>query len=224
MKKKIVIKVLMKCECDKCRKKALGIAASAHGVISVGITGDAKDRLEVVGDGVDSVCLVRCLRRKFCHAEIVQVEEVKENKPEKKPEKKTEETKQKIVIKVHMTCDKCRKKALGIAATAHGVQSMGIEGEDREQLVVVGDGVDAINLTSCLRKKVGSTEIVTVEAVADAEDATEPENEAGAVAAWPQQWCPGGYYYSRPGAVYPYNGYCYDDGSHFRQDSWCTIM
>jgi hypothetical protein len=26
----------------------------------------------------------------------------------------------KIVIKVHMRCDKCRKKALSIAASAHG--------------------------------------------------------------------------------------------------------
>ncbi|KAK3144518.1 hypothetical protein QOZ80_4AG0314150 [Eleusine coracana subsp. coracana] len=91
MKQKIVIKVIMPFE--KSRSKAMAMAARANGVISVGITGDAKDRLEVVGDGVDSVCLVRCLGRKFCHAEIVQVEEVKENKPEKKPEKKTEETK-----------------------------------------------------------------------------------------------------------------------------------
>jgi hypothetical protein len=57
------------------------------GVISVGITGDGKDRLEVVGDNVDSVCLASCLRRKLGHAEIMQVEEVKDKKPEdKKPE------------------------------------------------------------------------------------------------------------------------------------------
>ncbi|TVU15665.1 hypothetical protein EJB05_39198, partial [Eragrostis curvula] len=130
--------------------------------------------------------------------------------------------KQKIVIKVHMTCDKCRKKALGIAATAHGVQSMGIEGDYKDQLVVVGDGVDAINLTSCLRKKLGGAEIVTVEAVGDAEEETKPAEEA--VAVCPQQWYPAGYYYSRPAAVYPYAGYCYDDGSHYNQGSWCTIM
>ncbi|KAK3142342.1 hypothetical protein QOZ80_4BG0345310 [Eleusine coracana subsp. coracana] len=85
MKQKIVIKVHM--TCDKCRKKALGIAVSAHGVMSVGITGDAKDRLEVIGDGVDSVRIVNCLRRKVGPAEIMQVEEMKDNKKEEKEDK-----------------------------------------------------------------------------------------------------------------------------------------
>ena len=53
----------------------------------MGVTGDSKDRLEVVGDGVDTVCLVKSLRRKLGQANILQVEEVKEKKPEeKKPE------------------------------------------------------------------------------------------------------------------------------------------
>ncbi|OQU81753.1 hypothetical protein SORBI_3006G113100 [Sorghum bicolor] len=77
--------------------------------------------------------------------------------------------KQRIVIKVQMTCDKCRKSALALACSTYGVQSVGIEGEDKDQLVVVGDGVDATCLTSCLRKKVkvGRADIVKVEAVAD---------------------------------------------------------
>ncbi|CAN6268183.1 unnamed protein product [Urochloa humidicola] len=44
------------------------------------ITGDGRDKLEVVGDGVDAVSLVSCLRRKLGHAEILQVEEVNDNK------------------------------------------------------------------------------------------------------------------------------------------------
>jgi hypothetical protein len=56
----------------------------------MGITGDARDQLEVVGDGVDPVCLVNCLRKKLGVAQIVQVEEVKDKKPE---EKKKEEPK-----------------------------------------------------------------------------------------------------------------------------------
>jgi len=57
------------------------------GVISMAITGDAREKLEVVGDGVDPVRLVSCLRRKVGHAEILQVEEVKDKKSEgKKPE------------------------------------------------------------------------------------------------------------------------------------------
>lgn len=43
-----------------------------------------------------------------------------------------------------------------------GVDSMGFEGERRENVVVIGDGVDAATLASRLRKKVGHTEIVSV--------------------------------------------------------------
>lgn len=60
----------------------------------MGITGDGKDQLEVEGDGIDTVCLVNCLRKKIGHADIVKVEEVK---PEKKPEEKKPEEKTEIV-------------------------------------------------------------------------------------------------------------------------------
>ncbi|CAN6228472.1 unnamed protein product [Urochloa humidicola] len=84
MKQKIVIKLSM--ASDKCRSKAMVLAAKADGVSKMGITGDGKDRLEVEGEGIDAVCLVQCLRRKLCHAEILQVEEVKDKKPEEKKE------------------------------------------------------------------------------------------------------------------------------------------
>lgn len=51
----------------------------------MGITGDGKDRLEVEGEGVDTVRLVNYLRNKVCSADIVKVE-VKDKKDEKKPE------------------------------------------------------------------------------------------------------------------------------------------
>ncbi|KAM3387550.1 hypothetical protein ACQJBY_010409 [Aegilops geniculata] len=82
MKQKIVIQLSM--SCDKSRSKALTLAARAAGVTSMGITGDTRDQLEVVGDGVDPVCLVSCLRKKLGHAQIIKVEEVK--KPEVKKE------------------------------------------------------------------------------------------------------------------------------------------
>ena len=63
------------------------------------ITGDAREKLEVVGDGVDPVRLVSCLRRKVGHAEILQVEEVKDKKPEEK--KKPEEPKPPQPVAVH---------------------------------------------------------------------------------------------------------------------------
>ncbi|RLM65688.1 hypothetical protein C2845_PM16G10440 [Panicum miliaceum] len=96
MKQKMVVKVSMPCK--RSRSRAMALAARADGVISVAITGDARDKLEVVGDGVDPVCLVSCLRRKVGHAEILQVEEVKDKKPE---EKKPEEPKPPQPMVVH---------------------------------------------------------------------------------------------------------------------------
>ncbi|KAF8703398.1 hypothetical protein HU200_032201 [Digitaria exilis] len=88
---KIVIKLTM--PNARSRSQAMALAAEANGVNSIGITGDLKDRLEVVGEGIDVTCLVMCLRKKLCHAEILQVEEVKNKKPEEK--KKPEEPKPK---------------------------------------------------------------------------------------------------------------------------------
>ncbi|KAI9076081.1 hypothetical protein K1719_041942 [Acacia pycnantha] len=72
--------------------------------------------------------------------------------------------KQKIVMKVHMCCQKCRTKALKLVASANGVSFVGLEGDEREKVVVIGEGVDAVKLTNCLRKKVGHTEILSVAA------------------------------------------------------------
>uniref|UniRef100_A0A804MEW0 Copper transport protein family n=1 Tax=Zea mays TaxID=4577 RepID=A0A804MEW0_MAIZE len=74
MKQKIVIKVCM--PCDKCRSKAMGLAA-IEGVSKIGITGDGRDQLEVEGDDIDTVCLVNCLRKKVGRADIVKVKELK---------------------------------------------------------------------------------------------------------------------------------------------------
>nr|TKW04879.1 hypothetical protein SEVIR_7G139100v2 [Setaria viridis] len=115
---------------------------------------------------------------------------------------------QKIVIKVQMTCDKCRRSALTLAGSTYGVQSVAIEGEERDQLVVVGDGVDATSLASCLRKavKVGRADIIK---------------------GYPYYHPGHGYYWPPTGAVYPYAaGHCYVEDSDEDSDegSWCTIM
>ncbi|XP_015880228.1 heavy metal-associated isoprenylated plant protein 47 [Ziziphus jujuba] len=68
----------------------------------------------------------------------------------------------KIVMKVAMSCQKCKTKALQVAATAEGVNFVGLEGDQKDKVVVIGDGVDAVALAKNLRKKVGGTEIVTV--------------------------------------------------------------
>ncbi|KAJ9182563.1 hypothetical protein P3X46_006546 [Hevea brasiliensis] len=82
MKQKIVIKVTT-C-CDKCRCKAMKIAAIADGVNSVAIEGDDKDKLVVIGERVDAACLTKALRKKINYASIESVEEVKPQ--EKKPD------------------------------------------------------------------------------------------------------------------------------------------
>ncbi|CAN6239790.1 unnamed protein product [Urochloa humidicola] len=97
-KRKMVIKVNM--PNAKSRSRAMVLAAKANGVNSIGITGE--DQLEVVGDGVDIACLVKCLKKKLCSAEILKVEEVKDKKPE--PEKKPEPKKEKEEPKKTCAC------------------------------------------------------------------------------------------------------------------------
>uniref|UniRef100_A0A2N9HPC9 HMA domain-containing protein n=1 Tax=Fagus sylvatica TaxID=28930 RepID=A0A2N9HPC9_FAGSY len=65
---------------DKCRTKAMKIAVKANGVISVAIEGSDKDQLVVIGEDVDSANLTCSLRKKLCHATLLNVEEVKVKK------------------------------------------------------------------------------------------------------------------------------------------------
>ncbi|XP_057425592.1 heavy metal-associated isoprenylated plant protein 16-like [Lotus japonicus] len=81
----------------------------------------------------------------------------------------------KIVIEVHMNDDKCRSKALKIAAAFQGVNSMSLEGESRDQLVVTGD-IDSVSLTNKLRKKFS---YATLLGVGDMEDSNNKGGDAG---------------------------------------------
>ncbi|KAF8762876.1 hypothetical protein HU200_008971 [Digitaria exilis] len=85
-----------------------------------------------------------------------------------------------------MNCDKCRSKAMALVAAKCGVDSVAIAGADRDQVVVVGDGVDSIELTSALRKKVGPAHIVEV----DTEAAKKKEAAATRSPPPPQQLRP----------------------------------
>ncbi|KAL7087273.1 hypothetical protein ACP275_13G057700 [Erythranthe tilingii] len=75
MKKKIVVKVSM--NDDKSRTKAMQISVGISGVESAAITGQERDRVEVVGDDVDAVELTRQLRKNVAYAELVSVGEAK---------------------------------------------------------------------------------------------------------------------------------------------------
>ena len=45
------------------------------------------------------------------------------------------------------------------------MESAALQGENKDQIVVTGDGVDAVVLTTSLRKGVGHTELVSVSPV-----------------------------------------------------------
>ncbi|XXG84833.1 hypothetical protein AAC387_Pa11g0056 [Persea americana] len=71
---------------------------------------------------------------------------------------------QKIVMKVHMDCQKCQTKAMMITASVASVISVSA---CLDELVVTGDDgvLDLVFLTKNMRKKVGYTEQVSVEYV-----------------------------------------------------------
>ncbi|KAF8407685.1 hypothetical protein HHK36_006820 [Tetracentron sinense] len=94
---------------------------------------------------------------------------------------------QKIVMKVQMNSDKTRSKALKFAAVAYGVSSVAIEGEDKDQVVVIGDGVDSVVLTRLLRKKVGYASLLSVEEV---KENKEQEDEAESPTPWTSNFSP----------------------------------
>ncbi|XP_048234911.1 disease resistance protein Pik-1-like [Ricinus communis] len=61
--------------------------------------------------------------------------------------------KQKLVIKISMNDQKSRSKALKIIVGFSGIESAALGEEDKSKIVVIGDGVDSVKLTSILRKK-----------------------------------------------------------------------
>ncbi|KAL6197759.1 hypothetical protein ACLB2K_033364 [Fragaria x ananassa] len=67
----------------------------------------------------------------------------------------------KIVMKVPMNCRKCQTKAFKIVVEENGVSSVAL-GKEKDSVVVIGEGVDAIKLAKRLRKKFKTTDIVNV--------------------------------------------------------------
>uniref|UniRef100_A0ACD5ZIV3 Uncharacterized protein n=1 Tax=Avena sativa TaxID=4498 RepID=A0ACD5ZIV3_AVESA len=65
-----------------------------------------------------------------------------------------------IIIRMYVSTEKCQAKAMKVAATASGVESVTLAGGDKSLLLVIGDDVDSNKLTKKLKKKVGSAEIV----------------------------------------------------------------
>ncbi|KAL2499506.1 Copper transport protein family [Abeliophyllum distichum] len=106
MKQKVVIEVslnghnsqgiieMLKCMCcmshklnqaEKVRRKAMKMAVSVPRVESAAMEGEERNKLTVIGEEIDSVTLVKLLRKNVCFAKIVTVG------PMKKDENKTTE-------------------------------------------------------------------------------------------------------------------------------------
>ncbi|KAG5545862.1 hypothetical protein RHGRI_018128 [Rhododendron griersonianum] len=69
---------------------------------------------------------------------------------------------QKVVIKLHINGEKSRSKALQIASGVSGIESLTLAGEDKNQIEVTGEGIDAAALTMLFRRKMGYSELVSV--------------------------------------------------------------
>ncbi|KAL9453915.1 hypothetical protein AB3S75_009507 [Citrus x aurantiifolia] len=80
-----------------------------------------------------------------------------------------------MVIKVYMNNHKSRSKALKVAVGFSGVESVALKGDDMRQIEVMGDGVDAVALTTSLRKKVGYAEVVSVGAAGAGDQSMDDE-------------------------------------------------
>ncbi|XP_028797373.1 heavy metal-associated isoprenylated plant protein 47-like [Neltuma alba] len=114
----------------------------------------------------------------------------------------------KIIIKVEVRNEKCRSKAMKIAAVRPGVMSVSIEGEGRDQLVVTGDGVDSVELTNVLRKKLGHATIVSVQDEKPEEEKEEEVKPIEYVGSYSSYYPPPPPYYQRVVYdPYPSNGF-----------------
>nr|GMC58308.1 heavy metal-associated isoprenylated plant protein 47-like [Ipomoea batatas] len=69
---------------------------------------------------------------------------------------------QKITISLPVNTERCLAKAMKIAAGIRGVKSVGIE-EEKNQLVVKGEGIDSIKLMKGIKKKFKCANIHTIE-------------------------------------------------------------
>ncbi|KAD5318151.1 hypothetical protein R6Q59_033443 [Mikania micrantha] len=112
---------------------------------------------------------------------------------------------QKIVVKVSMNTDKKTRKALKIAVSINGVESASFVGPDKDQIAVTGAGIDSVELTTLLRKKVGYTELLSVGPVEQKKpEADKPKPADPTLVPFPLYDYGYGYGYSTPGYYYVY--------------------
>ena len=102
------------------------------------------------------------------------------------------------------------------------MESVALQGEDNSQIVVVGDNIDSVNLTSLLRKKVGYAELTSVSPFstegAKQKQETKPSESGIQSMVWPTFQAGVPYYY-QPSVPYHY---VYDAMDY--NQNFCTIM
>ncbi|KAI7748463.1 hypothetical protein M8C21_005059 [Ambrosia artemisiifolia] len=123
---------------------------------------------------------------------------------------------QKIVVKMAANSEKKSRKALKIAVSVAGVESVAFVGSDKDQITLTGEGIDSVELATLLRKSVGYTELVSVGSVEEKKPAAPASSVAVQTAAVaPQLVYPHHYGYGVPYHVYE---------GPYHNDSSCTIM
>ena len=88
------------------------------------------------------------------------------------------------------------------------MESVSLQGEDSSQIVVVGDNIDSVILTSLLRKKVGFAELTSVSPVSNegekAKQETKPSESGIQSMVWPTYPAGVPYYYQPSAPYYAY--------------------
>ncbi|KAK1424026.1 hypothetical protein QVD17_19337 [Tagetes erecta] len=111
--------------------------------------------------------------------------------------------KQKIVVKVTMNSEKKSRKAMQIAVSISGVESASFVGSEKDQIAVTGEGIDSVELTTLLRKKVGHTDLVSVGPVEE----KKPEQKESKPVEAKMQINPYDYYFNTHDVPYYYYVY-----------------
>ncbi|CAF1703679.1 hypothetical protein HID58_053471 [Brassica napus] len=129
---------------------------------------------------------------------------------------------QKILIRISMTDDKTRAKAMKTAVQFQGVLGAEIKGDHRNQIEVTGVEVDMICLTNTLRKKVAFAELVSVNKV---EPPKTPEEKKPEPCYQPWHYVYGvPSSYPHPCDPYGYNGKGYTEEPVYNHEPNCRIM
>ncbi|KAI8557940.1 hypothetical protein RHMOL_Rhmol04G0049900 [Rhododendron molle] len=105
----------------------------------------------------------------------------------------------KVVVKVcSMNGQKSRSKALKIVV---GVESVALKGQENDQIEVTGDDIDAVAITTSLRKKVGFAELVAVAPVEEKKADPKTDDKGKEPTIQPLAW-PSGVPYGTPAPYY----------------------